>query len=178
MVCDEPVSALDVSIQAQVVNLLQDLQERFGLGYLFISHDLAVVKHIASRVAVMYLGKIVELAPKGTLYATPRHPYTQALLAAAPRPDPALAATKRLLLQGDPPSPLNPPSGCSFHPRCIHAVERCRSETPALRPLAGALVACHRADEIEPPPLRASGQTSAAVARRQERLAKAKAAAS
>ncbi len=151
MVCDEPVSALDVSIQAQVVNLLHDLQEQFGLAYLFISHDLAVVKHIADRVAVMYLGRIVELAPKQALYATPRHPYTQALLAAAPRPDPALARKPRDLLQGDPPSPFNPPKGCAFHPRCPHAVDLCRQETPALRRLdTGGEVACHLAESIPP----------------------------
>jgi oligopeptide transport system ATP-binding protein len=149
VVCDEPVSALDVSIQAQVVNLLHDLQAQFGLTYLFIAHDLAVVKHIATRVAVMYLGKIVELAPKAQLYATPRHPYTQALLAAAPRPDPSLSREGRALLQGDPPSPLNPPTGCAFHPRCAHATDICKAKVPALLVMADSSeVACHHAATI------------------------------
>jgi oligopeptide transport system ATP-binding protein len=152
-VCDEPVSALDVSIQTQMVNLVADLQARFALTYLFIVQDLAVVKHIATRVAVMYLGKIVELPPKSALYATPRQPYIQALPAAAPRPDPGLPRNGRTLLQGDPPSPLNPPTGYAFRPRCIHAVERCRNEAPALRTtLDGEQVACHLAEQV---PLRA-----------------------
>ena len=165
VVCDEPVSALDVSIQAQVVNLLHDLQTRFGLAYLFIAHDLAVVKHIADRVAVMYLGRIVELAEKSALYSTPRHPYTQALLAAAPRPDPTLERQGRVLVQGDPASPLKPPSGCSFHPRCAHAIDRCARETPLLRRMAnGTDVACHRAEEIplrEPEPAAPQSETLA-----------------
>lgn len=145
IVCDEPIAALDVSIQAQVVNLLEDLQKQHNLTYLFISHDLSMVRHIADRVAVMYLGKLVELAPRRQLYAMPQHPYTRALLSAVPEPDPDREAVReRIILQGDVPSPANPPSGCNFSTRCPLAEDICRRETPQWRRLEGErFVACH-----------------------------------
>ena len=149
IVADEPVSALDVSIQAQILNLLVDLQRQFGLAYLFIAHDLSVVEHISDRVAVMYVGQLVELAATEDLFATPRHPYTEALLSAVPRPDPH-RKMERIVLRGEVANPADPPTGCYFHPRCAYARERCEVETPAFREVApGHFAACHFSEELD-----------------------------
>lgn len=149
VICDEPVSALDVSIQAQILNLLQDLQGDFGLTYLFISHDLSVVEHISDRVAVMYVGKLVESAVTEELFINPKHPYTEALLSAVPKPDPRLR-DEPIELPGEVADPANPPTGCYFHPRCQYRVDRCETEAPALREIApDHFVSCHRAEELE-----------------------------
>jgi len=148
IVADEPVSALDVSIQAQVINLLEDLQAKFQLTYLFISHDLCVVRHLSTRVTVMYLGKIVELSETEALFSNPRHPYTAALMSAVPVPDPDFKA-KRITLKGDVPNPINPPSGCTFHPRCDYAKDICKTAKPEYRDMGGEhFVTCHFADTL------------------------------
>lgn len=148
VIADEPVSALDVSVQAQVINLLEDLQDQFGLTYLFISHDLSVVKFISTRIAVMYLGKIVELVETQTLFSSPRHPYTEALISAVPVPNPEYES-QQIILRGDVPSSMNPPAGCHFHPRCLYAKDICRHEAPTLRLLEGEhYVACHFAETL------------------------------
>ena len=148
IVADEPVSALDVSVQAQIVNLMLELQDRLGIAYLFVAHDLSVVKHVSHRVAVMYVGRIVEVAPTSALFDTPRHPYTEALLSAVPVPDPRLRA-KRIVLEGDVADPSDPPPGCAFHPRCRYATERCRQVTPALEEVSpGHWVRCIRTQEL------------------------------
>ncbi|WPX08055.1 dipeptide ABC transporter ATP-binding protein [Caldicellulosiruptor danielii] len=148
IICDEPISALDVSIQAQIVNMLEDLQGQLGLTYLFIAHDLSMVKHISSRVGVMYLGKLVELAESNELYSNPLHPYTQALLSAIPIPDPKISKERtRIILEGDVPSPLNPPTGCRFRTRCKYAFDRCKEEEPTFKDVgSGHYVACHLMD--------------------------------
>ena len=163
IVCDEPIAALDVSIQAQVVNLLEDLQDKFGLTYLFISHDLSMVRHICDRVAVMYLGRIVEIAPRDALYGNPQHPYTKALLSAVPEPDPVSEATRqRIILQGDVPSPAKPPKGCNFCTRCPQVMPVCRETKPALREIApGQMVACHLHDTKNTVTAGATGGTGA-----------------
>ena len=161
MVCDEAVSALDVSIQAQIINLLMDLQDEFGLSYLFISHDLAVVEHISHKVAVMYLGRIVEMTDKTSLFDMPLHPYTEALLSAVPIPDAKAREKKRMILQGDVPSPINPPPGCHFHSRCPYATERCRTEEPKLREVQpGHVAACHLHDGGVTFPLAKAAETA------------------
>lgn len=149
IVCDESVSALDVSVQAQILNLLKDLQHDLNLSYIFIAHDLAVVEHISNRVAVMYVGKIVELAASKELFSNPRHPYTEALLSAVPQPDPT-RKSKRMILEGEVANPANPPSGCYFHPRCPYATERCKKEKPEWREISPEhFVACHHADQLQ-----------------------------
>ena len=154
IVADEPISSLDVSIQAQVINLLEDLQEQFGLTYLFITHNLSVVKHISTRVAVMYLGKIMELAEKNALFSTPRHPYTEALMSAVPVPHPDFQG-EQILLEGDVPSPVDPPSGCPFHPRCRYVQRVCKEEVPIYRNLGrGHFVRCHLSDFLDLRPLK------------------------
>ena len=150
IICDEAVSALDVSVKAQIVNLLSDLQDELGLALLFISHDLAIVEHLTHRVAVMYLGKIVEVADRATLFSNPHHPYTRALLSAVPVPDPT-APRNRIILRGDVPSPINPPSGCRFHTRCPYVYDRCRSEEPLLRDVGGGRISACHLDEVPAP---------------------------
>ena len=148
IVCDEPVSALDVSIQAQVLNLLAEIQRDFGIAYVFVAHDLSVVRHISDHVAVMYLGKLMEVADQATLYTAPQHPYTHALLSAVPTPDP-LHRGQRIFLAGEVPDASNPPPGCHFHPRCRYAIEACKVSAPPLTEVgAGHFVACHRATEL------------------------------
>ncbi len=169
IVCDEAVSALDVSVQAQVVNLLQDLQKQFGIAYLFIAHDLAVVKHIATRIAVMYLGRVVEIGDKSALFATPRHPYTQALLSAIPLPEPGLRR-ERVLVGGDVPSPMNPPTGCHFHTRCQYAQALCAQRVPALEADGEQSVACHFWREIAMPAALPERTILSTAQRRLERL--------
>jgi oligopeptide transport system ATP-binding protein len=150
IVADEPVSALDVSIQAQIINLLANLSKEMDLTLVFISHDLSVVKYISDRIAVMYLGRIVELGPASEVFDTPRHPYTKALVSAIPSLDPDMErARQRIILQGDPPSPLNPPGGCPFHPRCSHAIDACKTDRPEFVTRGHQQVACLRANEIE-----------------------------
>jgi len=149
IVADEPVSALDVSVQAQIVNLMLDLQDQLGLAYLFVAHDLSVVKHVSDRVAVMYVGKIVEVAETNRLFSMPKHPYTEALLSAVPKADPRLR-TQRIILEGDVADPANPPGGCYFHPRCKYAIDRCKTDTPQLEEvIPGQFVSCHRAAELD-----------------------------
>ena len=149
IVADEPVSALDVSVQAQILNLMLNLQDKLGLTYLFVAHDLSVVKHVSDRVAVMYVGQIVEMAETVPLFEAPKHPYTEALLSAVPKPDPRLRS-ERIVLEGEVADPANPPSGCYFHPRCAYAIDRCKAETPRLTEvIPGRFVACHRASELE-----------------------------
>ena len=149
IVADEPVSALDVSVQAQIVNLMLELQEDLGMAYLFVAHDLSVVKHVSDRVAVMYVGKIVEIAKTNALFHTPKHPYTEALLSAVPKPDPRLRS-ERIILEGDVADPANPPSGCYFHPRCKYATDLCKHQEPELRELApDHVVSCHHAEDLE-----------------------------
>jgi len=150
VVADEAVSALDVSVRAQILNLLQDLQEELKLTYLFVSHDLSVIEYLCDRVAVMYVGKLVEVAPTDEIFADPQHPYTEALLSAVPKPDPRVRRRRqRIVLEGDVADPANPPSGCYFHPRCRYAKARCSTETPALRRISeGHYAACHYSEEL------------------------------